>query len=645
MRRRNLTVLKRLIALTSCGFLLMQPITQAASAVTVAEDAKMAAARMRDEAKAIADYHKSMEYLRLAELYVVAAGENLTAAQKDKAAAKEALADAKIWRSEANEWLYQAEFTVKQLQETIYAMGSEASLREEVNALRADSSQINEEIGRLNGQKNSVLADWQAKIDSKSSQLSQRILEEINYDEHRLDEAEALVQAKLTPDEDKMADAESACDAKIEAAEELKAAAEEKLAEAEDKLNDFLSLQAELTIALADKGEAGKNFTEASANLAEAKSYGQETEENVILAAGDLADSLQDMAEAKKSLQPVEESRYFQGKMRYYSWQDNEGRKGSQLYQPYQFYLKQDDMEYGVQTAYQISDNESLAEGRMAGFTDTTVSIAKTVLDKAYTFVYGLDVNLPTGKSKMNRNAIMSDDLVEQSRFGDGYNYTPNFTVSHKIGEEDTWSLGVSYAFKQSYEYDRDLPGAMINPGGEWAKSLEWLHAGQKWQALVQLTHSSYGATEENGLHYREGDQTELKLYYNRTLSAKQDLMVYYRYGLGNQTDYDSGFDLADAGGNQYRHYYGMEWKQQLAPARSLRVMFNVMQATGQNYDPLTYLRVGDRSKYGGLIAYDIRLDEKSELSLELEHFYMKDKAPGNSYHGNNFFVKYSRSL
>ena len=113
---------------------------------------------------------------------------------------------------------------------------------------------------------------------------------------------------------------------------------------------------------------------------------------------------------------------------------------------------------------------------------------------------------------------------------------------------------------------------------------------------------------------------------------------------------------------NTLAHYLGTMWSKKLNDKRLLRVSFDVMKSDGRRYDRIdnyfdtdgnpqyTSVDVNGRTKYTLGLGYDIRLDEKSSFSIDLQKFIMKDgesslgQAPA-TYHGFNAFMKYNKNI
>lgn len=333
-----------------------------------------------------------------------------------------------------------------------------------------------------------------------------------------------------------------------------------------------------------------------------------------------------------------------------------------QFTQPISFSYWHKDFSYSLNTEYIVSkNNTSGASGRVSTVSDTTLTLTKHTEKPKFNVDYSLNINIPTGKAALSwseRYARINEDLVEVDQFGKGWEFTPGIEVSRKIGKEDMWTIGTSYAFNGSYDPTTDIVNDDISPGNEWRKFLRWQHAAQDWQFVGELSNTSTGVTKiANGEEYSTGDEWDYRLTYNKKLPANQNIMFYYwreRQNLNSIVPSDTGNSLA--------HYLGTMWSKKLDDKRLARVTFDVMKSDGKRYDQLrnsfdpddgipqySSVDVDGRTKYTLGVGCDIRLDKKSVFSIDLQKFIMKDGEsqlrPPTTYHGFNVLMKYNKNI
>lgn len=413
------------------------------------------------------------------------------------------------------------------------------------------------------------------------------------------------------------------------------AEADAKTAIAESKA----AIAEEAVISAVDLRQAALDFKN---EVADAKLNVEDARLNLTAAQADLA----------ASNQPVRNMLFFESEANFYSWHNTRGERGYQYIQPVTFVAASDTVQYGLRTAYIVAENETpAASGRVQTWADTALAVARINRKPKYEVRYSLDLNVPTGKAGLSgtqQKAVMDDDLVAQSQFGVGWDYTPGISVSHKLNREDTITVGTSYSFRGRYDPDSDTPGGTVTPGNEWAKFLRYQHLGRQWQFSADLAHTAYAAARlDNSEYFHTGNLWELNLTYVQALSHQQSVMLYYRYKM--QRPYTAPDPVLAAllgTDNQYGHYYGATWYKPINDRQTFRVSLDVMTRNGRSYDPVSDVSVGaSRVKYTGGLGYDIRFTPHSRLAFDVQQFYMKDKVLldglNANYHGRNYLIRY----
>jgi hypothetical protein len=354
-------------------------------------------------------------------------------------------------------------------------------------------------------------------------------------------------------------------------------------------------------------------------------------------------------------------SHFFSTSTNYYHWSGDSNNRGWQITQPLYFGYWQKDFSYGLYTKYIISQNRSVgASGRVNTLSDATLFLTRRNETPKFNIDYSLSVNIPTGKSALSwseRYAMMNEDLVEVSQFGKGWQFAPGIALSRKIGKEDIWTIGTSYTFSQSYDPTSDIANDTVSPGGEWRKFLRWQHAGQDWQFVGELINTATGQTKiANGERYDTGAQWDYKLTYNRKMNDNQNIMFYYW-----RENQDINPILQSDTSSALAHYWGTMWSKKLDEQHVFRVSLDVMQTDGSRYAGIyndydgvnpryTTVDVDGRTKYTVGLGYDIKINAKSNLSLDLQTFRMKDGKstagqPATTYSGFNVLAKYNRDF
>ncbi|MBP2631287.1 MAG: hypothetical protein H6Q70_1915 [Firmicutes bacterium] len=346
----------------------------------------------------------------------------------------------------------------------------------------------------------------------------------------------------------------------------------------------------------------------------------------------------------------------------YYSWINSQGNKGTELAESiyYGYDSPQEQYNMGIFTSLvSAAHNASSESGEIKSLTDTTMNFTKCSERNVFTTSYLFQISLPTGRSALGwsqRNARMSDDLVETEQFGKGWQLQPGIQTSWKPTAFDQWTVGTTYLWSQAYDQTSDISNDDIHPGYEWAKWLRYQHAEKKWQLVSEVINTAYGKTSfDNGNVYHLGNGWKYRLTYNRTLDENRDLLFYYWRENSGRNDVAST-DTHYAPVN----YYGTLWSKKLNDKRTLRFSFDVMDTNGNRYDGLEsywdgsnaayhYKEVYGRKKYTFGVGFDLKLDKTKTLNFDVQHFQMKDGASttgdaATDYRGWNIFLSYNKT-
>jgi len=165
--------------------------------------------------------------------------------------------------------------------------------------------------------------------------------------------------------------------------------------------------------------------------------------------------------------------------VRYDTFKDDTAaeNRGSEVTFPFSIAYKGDRFAMRVITAYASSEFDSgdsfVPDASISSLTDTLVSTSYTLPSLPVGLVFGVDVNLPTGKENLTaeeRRAELGDNnnLVEIDNFGDGLNLNLNAGLAKQMGEIGL-ALGVSYIYRGEYDPTADVPNDDLDPGDEFS--------------------------------------------------------------------------------------------------------------------------------------------------------------------------------
>ncbi len=242
-------------------------------------------------------------------------------------------------------------------------------------------------------------------------------------------------------------------------------------------------------------------------------------------------------------------------------WKDSEKNSGYQGYIPLRISAQVKEFSVSVLGGYaysfydpHVGDNDSISHTL-----DTKANFSYSILDKLpFQVLLGLDLNLPTGKTKLTSREIiqmLDPDLVSISILGEGFNVNPTLTVAKEWGKLVA-GLGVGYVWRGEYDYATDLrnydPGDIVNATAEVRYDFS-----PAWSARVFGQYAHFGKDEvKDRSFFKEGDfyLTGVGLRYGQ---KKWDAAFTARYVFRNKSEFPTqGGDLVNPGHN----IHGDEW-------------------------------------------------------------------------------------
>lgn len=484
-----------------------------------------------------------------------------------------------------------------------------------------------------------------------NEQAVRMALEKIGHDENRLEEAEKIRAQIMNGSE--------VDDSKAEAEAEKRQAAVEAEYNAYSLKAQYYRGQAVALYAEAEALESeiaryeealDKTFTylEAEENyenyVSEAKELqGLKAENKTYLE--DLVKEKEELYKEKsrltKALAGEATGKYDSMSMEYYSWRNNNGSKGRQLYIPMELYIEDKYSEYGLSTAVVKTSNKSLT-----GMRDVNLHYGYRNVHNRFEVKYTIDASLPTGKNR-TRNVNVDDDRVPVTRLGEGLIVKPGIEIKRFDGEENIWRLRTGYQFRDGYDsgYDEANATKRISPGNVIDYDLDWTRITEKYQMRLGVTNSSYGTGMNYGLdnsgnpveaNTRDGDSRLYKAMYNRHLSKASDLMGYFWFRHYGANKY--------GGTNSSVRYYGIEYKYNVDKNSAWYAYCDNMLSTGLYTPSDGGVPVNGREKHNLGLAYEQKVNEKWSFRFGFDYYWMWDN-DGTRYHGLEYKVNVQGSI
>ena len=571
---------------------------------------------------------------------LVLVGQNLRAAEDHLAAVRTALAVAEEARA-------------ARTAEAIAAQQAEADYAPQVYAQRAQVNALSAQESRLTDTGTGSAAG------SRRAEVVARVLREVGYEQNRIVDAQIMVEAALaggsvgtgaeggTTQIDAISAQLTAAQAALDAVEahfdELTAAREM----AEDAERDARELvaeyQQELTASTAD-------LTQLQSDRVEAENYDREARAWASEAARDEVTAQKQLAQSEHELKYLGEGKGYQTGLEYYAWHGDHA--GHQLYLPFSYFARthagKTKLDYGLSTGYVKSDT-GYENGSVSGWTDTQLSVTlrnEKPINRVY---YGFGVSVPTGQSRFARYAVVPESLAPFTDFGAGWQYIPSVEVVHLITERDRLTGRLSYTMRSSYDYSKEVPSARVSPGNIFSQEVEYLHAGEKKQYMVQLYHNMTGRAEQDAVdtdsrtitgknNYRDGDDWELRYFHNQKVSKKDEVRFYAIYAL---TEAASGI----ASQSVARQYYGLGLRHRVSPKLVWLLMAHYSDVSSTS-DPLrTALNTGGGFKRKSLVAgVKWKITERKNFTFQAERYVRSDDG-GFGYNGWGVTFWYQETL
>lgn len=608
----------------------------------------------------IRSYHAAVDALAQAKIDLANARHNLDEARAAKAdaaqnlelvgrnlrAAEDHLAAVRIALGVAEEE------SAARTREAIAAQQAEADYAPTVYAQRTQMEGLYAQANALAG-----VSGGGSDASARRAEVVARVLDEVGYEQNRIVDAQIMVEAALAGGVSGVQDNSAvfaaisaqvdAAQARLDAVESqfdslitAREAAEDAERDARERVADY---QQEIAASEAD-------LTQLRSDRVEAENYDAATKKWTDEAVRDEAAAVEQLARSEHDLKYLGEGRGYQTGAEYYAWHGE--RAGHQFYLPLSYFARthagKTKLDYGLSTGY-VKSSTGFENGSVSGWTDTQLSVTLRNEKPVNRIFYGFGLNIPTGQSRFARYAVVPESLARFTDFGAGWQYIPSIEVVHLITERDRLTGRISYAIRGGYDYSKEVPGAHVSPGNIFSQEVEYLHAGEKKQNMVQLYHNSTSRAEQDAVdvdrriisgknNYRDGDDWELRYFHNQKVSKKDEVRFYAIYAL---TEAASGI----ASQSVARQYYGLGLRHRVSDKLAWLAMAHYARVNNTS-DPLrTALNTGGGFRRTSLVGgVEWKLSERQNFTFQLERFVRGDDG-GFGYNGWAFTLWYQEAL
>lgn len=367
-----------------------------------------------------------------------------------------------------------------------------------------------------------------------------------------------------------------------------------------------------------------------------------EADEGRAAALKDRNQALKDALDAKRGVEHFGEGIGVQSGFDYYNWQGQVN--GHQLYKSTSFFMSKNNYDFSLSNAYVVS-NTGVDKGEMSGYTDTTMSVLYNNKHPKFDVRYGMEINLPTGDSRVSPAAVPPDHIARVTRLGEGWNYTPMVEATQHLDKWSSWTWRSAYGIRGSYSDNTEDLTSVVHPGNIWHNELEWLHTDHQEQYMVKFhyaksNHSSLNSKEAN-YNYTEGDSLYGRAYYRKWFAKQDSLGCYMAFAYDKSGEYDNN---DTTGSGIHRWYYGAGWFHRFDKYRQLRLFANWLRSEGDAYDPMTKQIYSSGRRFSVSLGYDWRMDERNSLSLNVERSVLRQQDEAN-YRGWGISLMYNRNF
>ena len=347
----------------------------------------------------------------------------------------------------------------------------------------------------------------------------------------------------------------------------------------------------------------------------------------------------------------------------YYNWNDDLGNNGSQYVAPITFTYNKGNFDVGLRTAYINSNLDGVIsfngqkigtrKGEVGTISDTSLTFTYTFKNLSTPIRFNLDFNLPTGKATLvgsERNALMDGSLVQQTRFGEGFNVAPGISITYPISKNDVIGAGLSYIFRGKFDPNGDVVNDEIKPGDEAIATLQYQHTGQNMLFIGGLIYTNSGVTKRGDLdYYQKGDRLDANATLVFAPFQGNTIRIFGRYYTQDKDNvrnfFTGNLDEEAANSNGNALYLGFDWGLALDKKQKHTIHFLVdtLNVKANNYDRINDLFNGNRNKWSLGLGYDYNLSSSARFSIQAKYFNMTDEANPRtlreiSYNGYNIY-------
>ena len=296
--------------------------------------------------------------------------------------------------------------------------------------------------------------------------------------------------------------------------------------------------------------------------------------------------------------------------MNYNWWDSDKEDDGDQLYVPVTVNGGYDDFSFTLLTSFAHTRSDD-SEGRSRSLScvvDTKLNFSYALVDRfPADIIFGVDFNLPTGKTKLDRDELgllLDPDLVSISQYGEGLNVNPTIALA-KVGENWAAGIGVGYLMRGDYDYSEAVldydPGDILSITGEVAGFFSSELKGRLYGELARYEKDKVGKRD----YYEESDFKLIGVelgYYREAWDASLSIESIFR---GKSKFQEEGAGLL----TEERSSYGDEYNLSLSgrylwnDKTTVRYQVAYLLVNENDYAKSSPFYIGDRNKVSLLLS------------------------------------------
>lgn len=347
----------------------------------------------------------------------------------------------------------------------------------------------------------------------------------------------------------------------------------------------------------------------------------------------------------------------------FYSWRSRNNRSGYQYVTPTNLSMYATKpgigtLNLGVRTAHIVSHNTSRgSKGAVRSISDTSIS-ASISYDKYIIKPWlSMDVNVPTGKSRLKgteKNALMDENLVGQTRFGEGVNLSPAIGFIFQMSDKNVLSVGSSYNIKGKYEPDGDTYNE-LDPGDIFTGTMQYQRLTQNSLTSLGVVYSRESTTSLGDINnfYQPGERFDIYATRLQQFFQRHTVSGVFRYStIGKNKRFDpftDTFNREDKKGTGDVYFMGLTYAYQYNKQLSTGIDFGYLLRNDNDFQPENDIFIPERKKLSVKLFSNYMVNKNLSLYGSVSYFDMRDKKtaflPKIHYTGINASLGFSLSF